>query len=327
MAMNPMTTAIPPTTQSGPWIVKSFYLAKRVKDGPEQKKRKLQDYNQKYYRKRADAQRALLPHWQAKLDVGQLTKAEYKAKLIGKERRKVVAEEEFEGRIRARLSQVRTELGDAVGTAEEVSHAQSLLAELEGLVRELKEAKDTYVQSRKQLISYSKGLIGYWNTDRQHANFRRANDGGQWEYDRVEMARGWTWPTVPSVSAFYTIAAFLIPVDDDAHTQIYSESRMRDMRGRLHEYILQQQKFYEGPAEWDGLEAVFNESIRLIKEEETRHTTTGESVRWYEEQKPLWAEAISVARRIYMPTFVGKTPLEVIWDVDQAGVFLEFHQE
>lgn len=309
------------------WIVKSFYLVKRVKQDPETKKRKLKAYNETYYKKRVAIQRASLPDWSAQLAAGQLTKTEYKAKLIGKERRKIVAEEEFEGRVRARLSEVRQELGAAVGTAEEGSTSQNLLAELEGLVRELKDAKDVCTRSRKHLISYSKGLVSYWNADRQHANFRRAEDGELWEYDRVEMARGWTWPTEASVSAFYTIAAFLTPVDDDTHTQIYSESQMRYMRGRLHEYLCSQQKFYEGHAAWDSLEAVFNESIRLIKEEENRHTSTGECVRWYEEQKPLWAAALSAARSVYMPTFAGKTPLDVIWDVDQAGIYLEAQQE
>jgi hypothetical protein len=71
------------------------------------------------------------------------------------------------------------------------------------------------------------------------------------------------------------------------------------------------------------LEAVFNESVRLIKEEEQRHTDAGESVHWYEEQKAIWAAALDAAKNVFLPTLAGKAPLEVMLEVDQASMFCE----
>jgi hypothetical protein len=298
------------------WIVKTYYLPKRAKQDPMQKKSRLQAYNKEYYRKRVAVQEEQLPIWKEQLVAGQITKAKYKAGLIGNKRRKVVAEEDVESRIRSRLK----ELGAAVGQAEEGGESHDLLSELEGLVNEMKHAKDVAADSHKKLVSYSKGLVSYWKPDRQQSNYRLGPDG-KWEYDIVEIARGFSWPTEASLSAFYTIAAFLLPVDDAS--QIYSESHMRDMRGRLHEYLHSQRAYYEGPEAWESLEAVFNESVRLIKEEEQRHTDAGESVRWYEEQKPIWAAALDAARNVFLPTLAGKAPLEVMLEVDQASMFCE----
>jgi hypothetical protein len=49
-----------------------------------------------------------------------------------------------------------------------------------------------------------------------------------------------------------------------------------------------------------------------------RHAVTGEVERWYEGQKPLWVAVLDATGRVYQPVFVGTTPLEIMWEVDET---------
>jgi hypothetical protein len=292
------------------WIVQRYYLPKRIPMTPAAKKRKVKAYNAGYYAKRAKQQKEQLPAWKAQLTSGEITRDEFKKRVIGRERRKVVEAEELEKQVGIRLQQARTDLGEGAGQYEE-------------LVTELREAKELLATSRRELMALSKLVIGNWNPDRQTSNFHPMEDG-RWDYERVEVARGFHWPTKPSIDAFYTIAALLVPVDQTE--QVHRIEAMQDMKNRLRTYLQAQRTYYAGPAEWDNVEKVFEESCGLIRCEEERHAETGEVERWYEGQKALWAAALDEARKYYQPVFAGKTPLEIWWEVDEAGIFLENEQ-
>jgi hypothetical protein len=183
---------------------------------------------------------------------------------------------------------------------------------------ELNSANERNAAYASTLSSLLQSIVGYWDASPQNTVIRALN--GSEEPRPLEELRGWKWPTTPSIEAFYQIAAFLAKVDDK--DKVRSDSQIREMKGRLHQYLTKQRQRYVGPKEWDTLEAVFDRSVDLVLAAEERYTKcdTEDAAAWYASQDEVWNRALTNAKAVCMPTFVDKALVEVMAQVNRMAL-------
>ena len=75
------------------------------------------------------------------------------------------------------------------------------------------------------------------------------------------------------------------------------------------------------------MEEVFKQSVDLVLAAEARYTNYGadDTAAWYASQDEIWDHAMIVAKAVCMPTFVNKSPVEVMAQVDEMAVAWQAH--
>lgn len=304
-------------------LVERFYLVSEPpKLSIEQKKRRVKHHNHKNYTKRLQRQNDNLDEWNQQFLSGELSAADMKKRLVGNVRREFVFKLDLQSRIEEKEAQLRQELVAGGSTS---TDTRASLASINKLKGELNSANERSAAYGATLSSLLKSVVGFWDASRQNTVISALN--GSEDTELLEEHRGWKWPNTPSIDAFYEIAAFLAKVDDTDN--IRSESHIREMKGRLHQYLAQQRQRYEGPQEWDSLEAIFNRSVDLVVAAEERYTQydDDDAAAWYASQDEVWNRALKQAKVAWMPTFVNKAPVEVAAQVDNMAVMWQAHVE
>ena len=215
-------------------------------------------------------------------EAGEFMADDMKKRLVGSKRQKFIADLDLNSRIRARELELRKEL--EADDSDGLKH-HDLLDRIDKPKNELAEANKCTSTYAKALSSTLKLVVGFWDASRQHTMI--TTKAGEEDTELLEQHKQWKWPTEPSIDAFYQITVFLIKFDDTDNVR--SDSCIRDMKSRLHHYILSEKEIYEGPIEWDRLEGVFNQSADLVKAAEIKYTQHGpdDLQAWYESQDVL----------------------------------------
>jgi hypothetical protein len=307
-------------------LVERYYLVSEPpKLSTEQKKKRVKHHNRKNYTKRLQRQKENLDEWNTKFLAGELSAADMKKRLVGNVRREFVFKLDLQGRVEEKEAQLRRELAAGDGSGSTSADSRALLASIDKLNGELNSANERSAAYGTTLSNLLKSVVGFWDASRQSTIISAVN--GSEDTELLEQHRGWKWPTTPSIDAFYQIAAFLAKVDDTDN--IRSDSHIREMKGRLHQYLTQQRQRYLGPTEWDVLEAVFNQSVDLVVAAEARYTQydDDDAAAWYASQDEVWNRALRTAKAVSMPTFADKALVEVMAQVDYMAVAWQAHVE
>ena len=159
-------------------------------------------------------------------------------------------------------------------------------------IQELEEARNKLAETRRDVDGQRLHIS---SQTARFVEFLSSNEFLESD-DEYLASHRFSWPNVPSVDTFYTIAAMLLPqrVWD---TQVRNEHSIHVMKKNLQDYIGAEKEFAasENYSTIDALMAIFNGSCDLIQKEEERikqmDVTSAQA--WIDVQDNKWKAAQS----------------------------------
>lgn len=303
------------------WPV-TFYLMKRPKKfKPEVKAQRSSKRNKRDYVRRVKRVMENGPEMVAQYQAGEVSEKELAGFLVGAPRAQFKKKVEIREAVEARIKELQG-LPVTEGNTE-------ALAQLEGVRKELENTRVTRTKVRQTLITVTRELIGFWEGTHEEEKLLTEDK----TFHPLGAVRGWdwdAWPSSPSVESYYTILAFLLPVDhpDDP----WSDESMRQGKAAVRRYETMQKKlipsFQLDPESAENrlqslvdLVQTFNASCDLLEDEHQGDLmyTGKESTEWIEKQKKLWEAALAQAEDASEANYYGKSPLEIIQVVDTVS--------
>jgi len=303
------------------WTVRYYLLKRPKKFNPEVKVDRARKKNKVDYANRVKKVNTKGPEMVAKYKAGEVTDKEMAGFLVGAPRAQFKMRVEMRERVEARIKALQ-EQPATVGNANEI-------AQLEDVRRELESTKVARTKVRQTLIQVTRELIGFWEGTDEEEKLLTDDKA----FHPLGAVRGWdwdAWPSSPSVESYYTILAFLLPVDHEDDP--WSDESMRLGKAAVRRYETSQKKaipsFQLDPEAAQNrqqglvdLVQTFNASCDLLKEEHQGDLmyTGMESKEWIEKQKKLWEEALARAEDASEANYYGKSPLEIMQIVDAVS--------